>query len=259
MNSKLNIFTICLDGAPYIGSHLPVLNTLKINWHWTIAEGVATNVKDTAWCSRQTPRLSRDGTTEYLNAIRNHPRVTVLKKQSWEGKVAQVNACLAGIDSPGILLQMDVDEIWSAKQLETLVEFFNAYPKIRSAEFYCRFFVGPNIIITSLDSYATKPGDWHRAWRFEPGMKFLKHEPPVLNGVTDPRASREATKECGLVFEHWAYALESQVRFKEAYYGYHNAVQHWRRLEANTVWPIPLRNFFPWVTDGTIADVLHKL
>ena len=255
---KLEIFTIVLDGMPYLPAHLPVFSSLNCDWHWTIAEGAAMNVKDTAWCRPQPPRLSRDGTAEYLNAIRNHPRVTVIQRQSWNGKVEQCNACLEHIAEPCVLLQMDVDEIWSAKQLHALLHFFHGNPHFQSAEFFCRYFVGPNIIITSNNTYATRPGDWHRAWRFEPWVKFLKHEPPVLNRSTDPRATREQTWDYGLVFEHWAYAMESQVAFKEKYYGYRDAVKHWKRLQYNQTWPVRLGDFFPWVKDNTTADLLHK-
>ena len=256
---RLNIFTICLDAMPYISSHLPVLNTLKADWHWVIAEGAAMNVKDTSWCKPQPPRLSRDGTTEYLNGIRNHARVSVIQRQQWNGKTEQVNACLSLMKQPGVLLQMDCDEIWTAEQLGCLIKLFTLYDNFQSADFYCRFFVGPNIVITSDNTYATHAGDWVRAWRFTPGMQFLKHEPPTFESACLPRATRKQTKDSSLVFDHYAYALESQVRYKEAYYGYAGAVDGWRRLQANQKWPVRLGSFFPWVKDNTTADLLHRL
>lgn len=256
---KLNIATIVLDCMPYIGSHLPMLDTLKSDWHWVIAEGAAMNVRDTGWCKPQSPRLSRDGTTEYLNCIRNHPRVRVIQRQQWNGKTEQVNACLSLMKQPGVLLQIDGDEIWTAQQLETLVRLFETEPRIQSAAFHCRYFLGPNIIVSSNNTYTSHVGDWVRAWRFTPGMQFLKHEPPTFRTACLPQATREQTKKYGLVFDHYAYALESQVRYKETYYGYAGAVDGWRRLQANQKWPVRLGSFFPWVKDSTTADLLHRL
>ena len=255
--SKLCIMTICLDSMPYITWHLPVFNRLTIPWRWIVAEGAAMNVKDTAWCRPQTPRLSNDGTTEYLNSLKGHPRITVLQRPSWDGKVEQCNACLALIKEPCLLLQVDSDELWTAEQLETLVSFFNAYEQIKSARFLCRYFLGVNVHITSRNGYGNHPGEWLRAWRFEPGMKFLKHEPPVLAGCEGPCATREQTAEVGLVFDHWAYVFEKQVAYKEQFYGYKDAVKHWRRLQENKIWPVKnLQSFLPWVGPGVTADRL---
>lgn len=255
---KLEIFSIVLDGFPFITWHLPVFNRLTIPWHWTIAEGAAMNHHDTSWCKPQAARLSSDGTTEYLNEIKRHPNVTVIQKTSWDGKREMCNACLSRITVPSILLQLDADELWEPGQLEALLLFFKAYPEINQARFFCRYFVGQNIITTSENAYGNNPGEWLRAWRYYPGQKFSRHEPPVLNGLPEKSATREQTRECGLVFNHYAYAFEKQLTFKEKFYGYTDAVKHWRRLQTNTVWPVKLKDFLPWVDDRATADLLHK-
>ncbi len=62
----------------------------------------------------------------------------------------------------------------------------------------------------------------------------------------------------GLIFDHYAYVYESQVRFKQRYYGYADAVDHWRKLQAHTDFPCKLKDFLPWVTDNAIVDTLIK-
>ena len=64
---KLVAFTIVLDGEPFIERHLPILQQLKIPWHWIVVEGASGNTADTSWCKPQEPRWSNDGTTEYLS------------------------------------------------------------------------------------------------------------------------------------------------------------------------------------------------
>lgn len=256
---KLAIFTIALDAMPQITWHLPVFNRLTIPWHWYVAEGAAMAIKDTAWCTPQLPRLSRDSTTEYLNSLKRHPNITVIQRLRWEGKVEQCNACLEQIKEPCILLQMDSDECWDAHQLEALVGFFEAYDEIKCARFFCRDFVGQNIVVTSEQGWGNRPDEWLRAFRFEPGMRFERHEPPVLIGAISPCATREQTREVGLVFDHYSYVFENQVAYKCNWYNYRDGLNQWKRLQANTKWPITdLSQFLPWVGSKVTADKLHK-
>lgn len=240
---------------PFITWHLPVLNTLPFEWHWTVAEGAAMNMKCTSWCRPQKPRHSNDGTVAYLEEIARHKRVTVITRSSWDGKVAMCNACLANVVDPCVLLQMDADELWTADQLGTLLQFFEAYPGLNCARFYCQYFLGQNIVSTGQDSYGNNPGEWLRAWRYTPGMRFERHEPPVMGGMKEISATREQTKECDLVFQHYAYAFLKQVEFKQEFYGYKDAVKHWLRLQQNTRWPVKLQEFLPWVDANATADL----
>lgn len=260
---KLAIVSIVLDGMPFLPMQLATFNridTKMVDWHWHIIEGPAANVGSTSWCQPQQPRFSRDGSNEMIRTWFDHPRISIKSKMLWEGGKDQMfNTALQRITEPCVLLEADIDELWTARQIETLVVFFAANPLINCARFFCRYFVGPNIVITSTHSYGNRPGEWLRAWRFKPGMTFASHEPPVLTGAMSPCATREQTRDIGLVWDHWAYALEKQVAFKEQFYNYKNAVAHWRRLQANKVWPVTdLRQFLPWVDSGVNADLLFK-
>lgn len=254
---KLHIFTICLDAMPYITWHLPVFNRLRCDWHWSIAEGAAMNVRDTSWCQKQEPRLSRDGTSEYLSTLRKHPRMTVIQRQRWEGKALMCNTCLPVHREECVLLQIDSDESWTVDQLERIVRCFEAEPGLGAMQFYCRYMVGQNIVITSDNTYGNRNGEWMRAWRYN-GGSFVTHEPPNLSNVTGRVSLRGETREMRLVFDHYAYVLPQQVSFKEGFYGYANALEHWQRLQANRSWPTPLRKWLPWVQDDAVADLLHK-
>lgn len=70
----LTLFTIVLNGEPFIEWHLPVFRELSIPWQWRVVEGVAAPEHCTAWCRPLPDRwhrdfLSIDGTHEYLRAI----------------------------------------------------------------------------------------------------------------------------------------------------------------------------------------------
>lgn len=258
--SPLNIITIVLDGFPFLPMQLAQFNRLQTDWHWYVVEGVAAPVNDTAWCKEMPPRLSRDGSTEWLTAVaKQHPRVTVLRQQLWPGKTAMFNAALELIKKPGYLMEIDVDELWSAEQLARLLAVFKGPFGLSydAAQFFCRYYVGPNIVTTTENAYGNNPGEWNRFWKFTPGMMFLSHEPPVLSSA--PRIMpREKTLDMGLIFEHYAYAYEHQVEFKRLYYGYENATACWRRLQENKLWPVKLANFLPWCDQRATADLLFK-
>ena len=254
---RLEIFTIVLDGMPFIGSHLPVLNSLGrfgIDWRWTIAEGAAMNRHCTAWCAEQLPRLSSDGTLQYLYSISHHPRVYFVSRPSWDGKIEQCNWCVQQIDKPCILLQMDVDEIWTAESLAALVDKFED-ETIGEVRINPRYYVGPNIIVTSKGTWGAPKGGLPRAWRFNPGQKFITHEPPVLdkiNGLSIEILGEDANPQ------HYGYVTVSQVRYKEEFYGYVGALARWKWLQQNKHWPVNLGIFFPWVTDDAIVNKLYE-
>lgn len=255
---KLHIFTIVYNGMPFIERQLPIFDKLQSDWRWHVVEGPAANTHCTHWC--RPPRLHEkdDGTGSYVNTLARHPRVKTYRKEIWDGKIEMVNAPLAAIQEPCLLMEIDVDEFWTPEQIDLLVSMADAGDWDR-AEFFCRYFVGHNIVILSENTYGNRLGEWRRAWKFKPGFKFKRHEPPeMFNHATQKVLRREETRERGLVFDHYAYVEESQVRFKEYYYKYPGALVQWRRLQANTQWPARLRGYLPWVRDNAIATRLTQ-
>lgn len=266
---KLVIITIALDAMPWIALHLPVFNRLKVDWHWHVVEGVALPVKDTKWVRATEPRLSMDGTHEYLQEIRTgresgrqgeretRRKITHWHAAAWPGKAAMFNHVLGTLREPCVLMQIDADELWQAHQIELIVDMLG-FTGASRMDFRCRYFVGPDIVVTSREGYGNHVAyEWRRAWRFTPGMRFDTHEPPKIRGDERLVIGHEQTEDAGLVFDHYAYALKRQVEFKERYYGYAGAVAQWERLQGNTVWPVKsLKSFLPWVNDDVACDRL---
>lgn len=254
----LHILTIVLDGMPFITQHLSVFNRLKIPWTWHIVEGAASNTHCTKWCKPQTGRLSNDGTKEYLDQIAIHPRVHLYRKELWDGKVSMVNAPLKDIKEECVLLEVDCDEFWTSDQLLSIVKIFHTNPSSTHAMFWCRYFFGPHLVMEGRNCYGNSPSqDWKRAWRFKPGDTFIRHEPPILSSEQQaiPHLITEAN---GLVFDHYGYAQRSQVKFKEGFYGYKDAVKHWERLQQVKTGEVKLSDYLPWVNSqhsGTVKVI----
>lgn len=257
---KLAILTIVLDGRPFIERHLSIFQQLECDWTWRIAEGAAKNTHCTSWCQKQKPRLSRDGTSEYIDSIEDE-RVTVYRKQLWDGKVEMFNTMFAGIDEPSVLLAADADEVWTAAQLETIVRLFTERPELSSIQFACNYYVGPRLVLRGENCYGDHPYEWLRAWRYIPGRRFVSHEPPVLE-CDDPARRMSKTESRKLVgeFQHHAYATEEQCAFKQDFYSYPGLVRQWHALQRHFASrPIGstaiLGRFFPHVK-GDLPEVV---
>jgi hypothetical protein len=222
----LNIFTIVLDGSPWIGAQFAELCRLRdTDWHWSIVEGAAMPVKDTGWMANQSGKVSHDGTHQFLQGLATHPRITVNSKPEWGGKTEMINAALTAFKNDGV------------------------------------YMLGPNVKSTSTDGYGNRKNEWVRAWRYSVGLWMERHEPPVFSGNRGKICERdEATAMLGPVL-HMAWVTPQQVAQKQRIYkgGYENACEDWERLQKNTQWPVKdLKQFLPWVGNGASADLLFK-
>ncbi|MGB7712280.1 MAG: FkbM family methyltransferase [Microcoleus sp.] len=272
----LHFFTIVLNGEPFIRYHIDVLKKLPFRWYWHIVEGVADLKHDTAWSvtlggsiSDDVHRDGRslDGTTEYLDELaRLYPQnISIYRKPEgkfWEGKREMINAPIAHIREECLLWQIDADELWTFEQICQTRQMFIEHPEKTAAFYWCWYFVGENLVISTRNCYANNPQyEWLRTWRFKPGMVWATHEPPRLaeplpNGKWRDVASinpfyHQETEKEGLIFQHFAYVTPNQLRFKEQYYGYKSATSQWLNLQQHTQFPVLLRQYFDWVKDDT--------
>ncbi|MFZ1987176.1 MAG: glycosyltransferase, partial [Desulfatitalea sp.] len=213
--------------------------------------------------------LSIDGTTVYLDRLaKEYPeRITIHRPPDrcfWQGKLAMVNAVLPDLPHECLLWQIDADELWTAAQIGRMHAMFTDHPERTAAFFHCHFFVAPNLVTITPETYSHYNAyEWLRVWRFQRGMCWHSHEPPKLmqpagGGWRDLAECRpfrhHETEGAGLVFTHYAYAIESQVRFKESYYGYAGAVAQWRRLQQVKELPVRLGDYLNWVKDAACVD-----
>ncbi|MEA5518137.1 FkbM family methyltransferase [Limnoraphis robusta] len=275
----IHFFTIVLNGEPFIRYHIDVFKQLSCKWHWHIIEGVADLKHDTAWSLQNgglvtdeihQNGLSKDGTSEYIDEIAKlYPEnITVYRKPEgvfWDGKREMVNAPLPNIQEECLLWQVDVDELWTVEQINTARQLFITHPEKTAAFYWCWYFVGEDLVISTRNCYAQNPQqDWLRTWRFKPGAFWAAHEPPILVeplaegqqqnvAAVNPFLHAETEKQ-GLIFQHFAYVTPEQLKFKEQYYGYTNAVNLWNTLQSETNFPVYLRQYFPWVQDQTMVD-----
>jgi Glycosyl transferase family 2. len=250
---KLVIFTIVLDGMPYIAWQYSIFQKLKCDWRWIVIEGAAMNNGSTKWCQKQEGRYSIDGTTDFLLKICDYRQINVLANTRWESKDAMANTAVSEITEPCVLMQVDADEIHTPENIEKIVQLFEKDDSLGAIRMPCRFFVGPRLICHGENCWSNRSFEWTRAWRFEPGMRFLIHEPPNLHPLKGRIMEKDEAKTHGLSFDHYAYALKKQVKYKEAFYGYTGLVNQWRSLQKHDHFPEQLNRFFPFVDDKVMV------
>lgn len=280
----VHFFSIVLNGQPFIRYHIDVFRHLPFAWHWHIVEGVADLKHDSSWPLKNGGKivadfhdngLSKDGSSQYVDWLQQRfsRQVTVYRKPDgifWDGKLEMVSAPLAKIASEALLWQVDIDEFWTHEQICTAREMFLSSPQRRAAYYWCYFFVGPHLMVSRRNSYSQNPAyEWLRTWRITPRCRWLSHEPPEMvevgpDGARLPLSGmqpflHDETERLGLVFQHFAYVLKEQLRFKEFYYGYSKAVSHWSWLQKQSRFPLLLREYLPWVRDETTADTTQSL
>lgn len=281
----VHFFTIVLNGEPFIRYHLDVFRRLPFRWQWHVVEGVASLVHDTGWsapagghvdAAAHRDGLSVDGTTAYLDEIAaaEPRRVAVYRKPDgdfWEGKREMASAPLPGIGEECLLWEVDADELWTAEQIESVHRLFSNERSRSAAYFWCHYIPAPGAVVSTRHNYAENPAyEWLRVWRYRPGDFWESHEPPILVrptrfGNVDVARIRpflhDETEAAGGLFQHFAYATEEQVRFKESYYGYRGAVTGWRELTKaidSSHGPLRLRDYLPWVEDDTLVDSAER-
>lgn len=252
-------FTLVLNGMPFIKQQAEILPKVFDEWH--IIEGATLPIKDTNWCRMiddkyfDDNKLSIDGTTEFINSVVDNEKIFVHRKNDfWLGKTEMCNA-IADKMEDCILMQFDVDEIWKPEILNEVLNHAENNEGFDGMLFKCNYYVGENLVIQNENCYGNNPEEWCRLWKIKEKTSWKSHEPPRIFGLS-AFLSRNTTKAKGWIFDHYAYTREEQVAFKENFYGYTGAVQQWKNLQQNTVFPRYLKDFLPWVKDEAIVNKL---
>lgn len=250
-------FTIVLNGMPFIKKQAEIIPYVFDEWH--IIEGASLPHNDTSWCSTIDKKfysndyLSLDGTTEFIDSIVDNKKIFVYRKGDlYNGKTEMCNE-ISYIMKDCILMQFDVDEIWSVDTLREVISYTENTNGFDGMLFKCNYYVGPNLITVTDNAYGNNIGEWCRLWKISNHTSWKTHEPPRISGLTN-FLSKAFTYEKGWVFDHYAYVLEEQVKFKENFYGYKNALEQWKKLQICDNYPCYLRDYLPWVIDNSIVS-----
>lgn len=277
-NPPIVFFTLLLNGLPYLHHHYPTFSAaakaLNTTFQWHIVEGVAEgradarnpysqDAIDSRWKSDR--NLSSDGSSQVVDELQNlHPGSVFVHRKSdgsvYRDKLQMVNEVAYSLDFDCILVQVDVDEIWSPSMIQDVYRLLDGAKNGKNCAYFdCHFLVGPKIVTTGESGgWGHAESEWLRAWKFKPLSFFLSHAPPVLveeanNGgwrAVDNCVGKEKTRELGIVFSHYAYYEEKQAEFKSLFYGYgREGVEGWRGMQ-HAEMPQKAGAWLPWLREG---------
>jgi hypothetical protein len=265
-----HICTVVHNARPFLERQLEVFRELALPWTWSVCEGIT----PCPWAGKieadmHNNGLSTDGTHEFLLDISKCPwgRVKLYRSDTYLTEKFQL--MLADAKHQSLVVQVDADEMWSTKQLETMALMFDEQPTRTAAWFYDRFFVGPKLCLArgNGNGAGNMAYEWQRAWLWRPGCRYIRHDPPqvwgninatgmaILADLAVPPAhffTREETAAAGLVFNHYAFILPEQVKFKETRYGFAGALDGWKRLQEVQQLPVDIHDFLPWLGHGMV-------
>ena len=134
------------------------------------------------------------------------------------------NNMLHDISEETLIWQVDIDEFWTTEQIIKVHELFEQNPLKQAIRFFCRYFVGPRLALKIQDGMGNSFYDWKRAWRWTPGCRYEKHDPPCIKDalgrdLDNYLISREETRKLGIVFNHYSFCTWPQTVFKMKRYG----------------------------------------
>lgn len=194
---------------------------------WIIVEGASKNTFCTSWCKDMPEKYHKDGssidgTVEYIKEIQSTictgAEIKLIQTEGfWDGKVAMFNAALEYIDYPCHLWQVDIDEYWEPWQLE------NAEKILENTDtdvgiFTCNYMLSHDIVVRGDWGESIKHG-YKRLWKYQPGRKFISHEPPKIEGEGKALPPAYMPK-----FLHKSYYYKQDVEFKAAWYNKHEHI-----------------------------------
>jgi hypothetical protein len=241
---KIMFITPLFNGLPFLTFHYPQFIKLKLPWEWHIVEGTAM-----AEHGHLGVENSTDGSFEYVRSLRHDKRVVFTRHVALKDMTDAMNVPMVHVTEETLLFKLDHDEVWTTAQIETIHALFQSRPEKNHALFWCRYYIGPDIVVTTRNTWGNSSGEWPRAWRVKPGDRWASEVPPRIDGQRINAFSQDETEAHGLV-------MEEQATAKEARYFQKGTLDGWRRLQANTQWPCRLKDFFPWVQPETMADKL---
>ena len=237
--------SIILNGAHHLEKQIENGITDSVD-KWIIVHGASKNTKCTSWCKEMTSKYhsngkSVDASARMLQLYKNkYHNIEVIEKEGlWDGKVDMFNAALEHVTEDCWLWQIDIDEYWNKAQMdgaEAVLDNVGA----DVGTFACDYLLSDDIIVRGTWGESIQHG-YRRLWKYEPGRKFLSHEPPIIE-----KEKTQCPTHLLPRFKHLSYYYYSDVKFKAAWYGNHeNIFEGWQDIvSGKTKLPCRIEDLF---------------
>lgn len=200
-------------------------------------EGASESTFCTSWCKEMPSTYHKDGhsidgTLEHIKAASsNNPDIikVVTTNGLWNGKMNMFNEAIKHITEPCYLWQIDVDEYWKVNQLSAAEKILdNTGADVGT--FNCDYMLSNDVIVRGTWGESSVEG-YTRLWKYQPGRKFIAHEPPIIEG-----SKMRVPPKFMPRFMHLSYFYEEDVKFKSQWYGGHeNVYTNWCKIKDGSI------------------------
>lgn len=243
---RITFGMIVLNGEPFVRYNLRALYPFA--HQIIVVEGAAPAAAGIATAGGH----SRDGTLKSLKEFKAHEdpedKLLIVTAEDeghpngfWPGEKHEQSQAYARRATGDYLWQVDVDEFYQPRDMQTVMEMLRSDPAITAVSFKTITFWGGFDYLTD-GWYLRRGADvFHRLFQWRPGHRYTTHRPPTVADANggDLRNIRwvdgEALMKRGIRMYHYSLLFPRQVMEKSEYYG---------RAE----W-IPLNEFQQWARD----------
>lgn len=272
------IYTIVINGMPFITYHFNIFKETNRYFQWHIIEGFGVGLENKNRYKKNMKLnekyiykgLSTDGTTLYLNKLKNENKEEVFIHRREYGNIwsnkSEMIRITHNINFKCVLIEIDVDELWNSNQIIKISDLFEETNK-RCMFFHCHYFITPSYVtITKNVPTHANSYEWLRAWIYEKGDIWKCHEPPFLYNLNTKTYNydklfgnkclkHDFTEMNGLVFTHYSWTEENIVKFKEDFYEKEGLYNKWKEVENyKGELPFEVSKYFYWFKKGTYID-----
>ncbi|NVM22067.1 MAG: methyltransferase domain-containing protein [Desulfobacterales bacterium] len=238
---------IVLNGQPFLEYNLHALYPFA--HQIVVVEGAVTAAKSLATTSGH----STDGTVEMLRRFKaeSDPENKLVlvtaddecKPNGFWSEKDEMSQAYARQATGDWLWQVDADEFYLEKDMETIFEMLESDPDITAVSFpYKQFWGGFDYLETGQWFIYDHPA-FHRLFRWRPGYQYIEHRPPTVvnemgrNLRTLKWISHKQMRRAGIYLYHYSYVLPKQAREKVGYF-------------SNVAWTDVFRNNERWLKES---------
>jgi len=225
---KFSFVMIALNAMPFIEYSLK--SVYDFAHEIIIVEGAVENCMFAA----NPDGSSTDGTVEFIKSFPDPQKKITLVQGRWPEKCEMQNEALRHVSGDYIWL-IDSDEVYRCQDLEKIKEILKSDSSITQVNFIPdSFWKGFDYIFVSSKFFE----DWchcRRLFKYVPGAMFTTHRPPTMVWPGCDRTTEQmnlldgtTTRQMGIIFYHYSYVLDKQVKQKIELYNRYGWGKHWK-------------------------------
>jgi len=219
---------IVLNGMPFIEYSLK--SVYDFAYEIIIVEGAVENCMFAA----NPDGSSTDGTVEFIKSFPDPQKKIRLVQGRWPEKCEMQNEALKYVTGDYVWL-IDSDEVYRSQDVEKIKEILKSDSSITQVNFIPNsFWKGFDYIFVS-SKFFEDSCHCRRLFKYVPGAMFTTHRPPTMVWPGCDRTTEQmnlldgtTTRQMGIIFYHYSYVLDKQVKQKIELYRRYGWGKHWK-------------------------------